>query len=104
LAGRSKLLGPCQEYLAPYNESLPDSPPLQFLENLKKVKKATIHGKRNRKNKENQALLDIEQQLKSWMEEEVETNYTEEQKSKILLLEQQKNHPHIKRKGMAPKE
>jgi hypothetical protein len=74
----------------PYNEELHESPPLQFLENIKKVKKATIAWQKKQKLKENQALLEIEQ-LKSWLEEEVDSNFIEEQKAKILLLEQQRN-------------
>jgi hypothetical protein len=81
----------------PLNENLPESPPIQFLENIKRVKKAMIAWRNEKKLKENQALLEIEQQLKEWMEVEMVTNFYEEQKSKILLLEKKKNEIFISR-------
>jgi hypothetical protein len=47
----------------PYNSSLPKSPSLQFLKNIKKTKKVVIIWNFERRKKENQALLDIEQKL-----------------------------------------
>jgi hypothetical protein len=75
----------------PLNENLPEAPPIQFIENIKRVKKEMIAWINEKKIKENQTLMEIEQQFKEWMHEEMDTNFYEEQKYKILLLEKKKN-------------
>jgi hypothetical protein len=64
----------------PLNENLPESPPIQFMENLKRVKKEMIAWRKEKKLQENQDLLEIEQQLKDWLEKEMDSKYSEEQK------------------------
>jgi hypothetical protein len=61
----------------PYNPSLLESPSLQFLSNLRKVKEVYIHWNKEKKKQENKYLLNIEKQLNEWQEKEVDYSFTE---------------------------
>jgi hypothetical protein len=86
-------------FWSPYNSLDLESPQLQFLANINKVKKESYEWGKEKRSQDNSLLIEIEKKKRNWMELEGQINiiekYKEEYKAmektrKKILLDQEK--------------